>query len=130
MRVSPSECTEQLNNGEQRVREELEKAFPKSSYIALHSIGLSRHAKKPYGEADFVVITDFGIFCLEVKGGDVVRRGDGKWEIGYKKTGNYYVSSEGPFKQAAGANAAILNELKAANLSRTRKFMVFWGGIS
>ena len=35
MRVSPSECTEQLNKGEQRVREELEKAFPKSSYIAL-----------------------------------------------------------------------------------------------
>ena len=27
----------------------------------------------------------------------------------------------------SGANAAILNELKAANPSRTRKFMVFWG---
>ncbi len=127
MRVSPVEYLGDLNRGEKRVREELERAFAKSSYLALHSIGLSRHAKKPYGEADFVVITDFGIFCLEVKGGNVVRRQDGKWEIGYKETGNYYVSSEGPFKQAAGANAAILNELKAADPQRTRKFRVFWG---
>ena len=127
MRVSPAEYIEKINRGEERVRQELEKAFPKSSYVALHSVGLSRHAKKPYGEADFVVITDFGIFCLEVKGGNVVRRTDGTWEIGYKETGNYYVSSEGPFKQAAGANAAILNELKANNPVRSRKFRIYWG---
>ena len=127
MRVSPAEYVEKLNSGEERVRNELEKAFAKSSYIALHSVGLSRHAKKPYGEADFVVITDFGIFCLEVKGGNVVRREDGNWEIGYKETGKYYVSSEGPFKQAAGANAAILGELKSQNSSKDRKFRVHWG---
>ena len=62
MRVSPAEYVEAINRGEERVRRELEKVFPKSSYVALHSVGLSRHAKKPYGEADFVVITDFGIF--------------------------------------------------------------------
>lgn len=127
MRVSPSNYTEPLNKGEERVRSELEKSFPKSSYIALHSVGLSRHAKKPYGEADFVVITDFGIFCLEVKGGNVVRRQDGKWEIGYKESGNYYISSEGPFKQAAGANAVIYNELRAKDPERMKKFLVFWG---
>lgn len=127
MRVSPAEYIEKLNRGEERVRQELERVFSKSSYVALHSVGLSRHAKKPYGEADFVVITDFGIFCLEVKGGNVVRRQDGKWEIGYKETGKYYVSSEGPFKQAAGANASILSELKSRDPSRTRKFRVHWG---
>jgi len=57
----------------------------------------------------------------------VVRRQDGTWEIGYKETGKYYVSSEGPFKQAAGANASILNELKSRDSSRARKFRVHWG---
>src|SRR4051794_24955958 len=51
-----------------------------TDWIALHSLGLSRRGKKPYGEIDFVVlIPGGGVICLEVKGGRVACR-DGEWQ--------------------------------------------------
>src|SRR6266852_5246542 len=46
-----------------------------ADWIVLHSLGLSRRGKKPYGEVDFVVlIPRGGVFCLEVKGGRIACR--------------------------------------------------------
>ena len=43
-----------------------------------------------------MLVTDFGIFCLEVKSGRVHRTPDGIWKYeGYEK-------NESPFKQAEG----------------------------
>ena len=39
-------------------------------WYCLHSVGIARHERKRYAECDFVLITDSGVFCLEVKGGD------------------------------------------------------------
>ena len=73
MFINPPKLLDRTNKGEEDLRVILTKAFPKKNYIALHSVGLSEHSTKPYSEADFVLITDFGIFCLEVKGGEVKR---------------------------------------------------------
>lgn len=69
------------------------------SWTVLHSLGLSRRDKKPYGEIDFVVlIPGRGIVCLEVKGGNVVCK-DGVWETtGWNKKTSLLGKS--PFMQA------------------------------
>lgn len=77
---------------------------------AFHSVGLPKHKKKAYSEADFIVVTHSGILCLEVKGGRVSCE-NGLWafenthnQIDYKK--------EGPFEQAAGALFALEEALE------------------
>lgn len=37
-----------------------------SEWTALHSLGLAGHDRKPWTEADFVLIGPAGVFCLEV----------------------------------------------------------------
>ena len=120
------EITQEINKGEEDFRSVLKKSFPNKNYIALHSVGISNHSTKPYSEADFVVITDFGIFCLEVKGG-LISRERGIWKIGYED--NFYESSEGPFKQAAGTVGPILRALKDNNNERASKFTINFGVI-
>ena len=120
------EVSEDINKGEADFRRVLKQSFLNKNYIALHSVGISNHSTKPYSEADFVVITDFGIFCLEVKGG-LISRNKGLWKIGYE--GNYYESSEGPYKQAAGTVAPILRSLKDNNNQRASKFSINFGVI-
>ena len=39
--------------------------------VALHSLNLAEHRWKRTGEIDFLLISEHGIFVLEVKGGDV-----------------------------------------------------------
>lgn len=126
MIISPSILTHDTNRGETELRKILLNAFTSKNYVALHSVGLSEHSEKPYSEADFVIITDFGIFCLEVKGGNVERR-NGVWTIGYLDTGNYYESSDGPFKQASRTVDPILKRLRNADLNRANKFLIYWG---
>ena len=55
------------------------------------------HHRKSYGEADFILICPHGVFCLEVKGGEVHRQ-SGIWTIGWP--GKSYESSEGPLSLA------------------------------
>ena len=79
------------------------------NYVILHSLGLARHRRKSYAECDFVVIGRSGVYCLEVKGGRVVRE-NGVWLIGWP--GATYVSEEGPFKQSQSARGALLQEVR------------------
>lgn len=78
-----------------------------SDWTVLHSLGISGHARKPWAEADFVVVAPQGILVLEVKGGHVARRGR-RWYT------NDAPLKESPFEQAAGAAAALANDLHAA----------------
>ncbi len=70
-----------------------------SDWVILHSLGLSRRGRKPYGEIDFVVlIPGSGVFCLEVKGGGVACI-DGRWETtGYGRRTE--TMNRSPFLQA------------------------------
>ena len=93
--------------------------------ICLHSLGIARHRRKSYAEADFVFIGPAGIYCLEVKGGEVNRH-SGVWNIGWP--GKSYTSQEGPFRQAEGTRWALLDYL-TRQLGETfrRDAVLGWG---
>lgn len=94
-------------------------------YVAMHSLGLAHDSRKSYAECDFVLIGPTGIFCLEVKGGSVTRRG-GVWTIGWP--GSQYTSAEGPFKQAQAARGALLDEIRRqCGSGLLRRIPVGWG---
>ncbi len=42
---------------------------PGGEWKALHSLGLAGYDRKPWTEADLVLVGPRGVFCLEVKGG-------------------------------------------------------------
>lgn len=71
-------------------------------WIVLHSLNLSRHTKRLYGEIDFLIlIPGGGIYVMEVKGGSV-KCVDGIWQF-IDRFNNVYSSSIGPFNQARDA---------------------------
>lgn len=109
------------NIGEKYFAQKLVDSFRSKTYYAINSLGLEAHETKQYGEADFVLITDLGIFCLEVKGGSI-KREQGVWTIG-----DSYTSSEGPFKQAQGTIHPIMKCLQRSDAGRARKFPIGWG---
>jgi hypothetical protein len=76
-----------------------------ADWIVLHSLGLRSHGRKPWAEADFVVIMPEGVFVIEVKGGNVRREGR-RWFT------NKSQLSESPFDQAGGASAALFHDLR------------------
>lgn len=76
--------------------------------IAFHSLSLTSHAKKREGEADFVIVSTFGLFVLEVKGGKISFQ-DGLWST-ENKYGLHRISD--PFRQANGAVHAINKKIK------------------
>lgn len=74
-------------------------------WVAIHSVGLANHSTKPWAEIDFVLITDLGVWCLEVKGGIVEHHG-GQWSTNGKPL------RESPFQQAGGGSAALYEYLR------------------
>ncbi len=76
--------------------------------IAFHSLFLTDHAEKRVGEADFVIVSKYGLFVLEVKGGGInVINGD--WSTTGQK-GTFKIQD--PFKQANTAVHAIDAKIK------------------
>lgn len=72
----------------------------KPSYVAMHSVQLTSHPNKRFGEIDFLLCTNMGLFVLEVKGGQVSCH-NGVWY--YKdKHGNQNTGGS-PFHQANDA---------------------------
>lgn len=88
-------------------------------WLAIHSLGLASHSRKPWAEADFVVICGDGVIVLEVKGGRVSVE-NGRW------TTNGKPLNESPFGQAGGAAAAIHSELRD-RFPVLRRAIVGWG---
>ncbi len=80
--------------------------------VGLHSLNLHRHERKRYCEADFILVCRGGIFVLEVKGGAVSRNEQGVWEY-TSMDGRRGQSSEGPFRQAAGALSALRKAIES-----------------
>lgn len=76
-----------------------------------HSLNLTHHAYKRFGEIDFLIVGLPGILVLEVKGGGVACHA-GVWE--YRgRTGEIRTSPEGPFRQAQSALHGLMDKLKA-----------------
>lgn len=86
------------SNAEKRIFELLRNDPETKDWICLHSLGLARHQSQVYGEIDFVVLApEEGVFCLEVKGGNVGRR-DGMWTF-TNRYGEQNRRQKGPFQQ-------------------------------
>ena len=93
-------------------------------YCCLHSVGLTRHEKKEYAEADFVIVGPAGVFTLEAKGGKVVRT-DGVWTIG--DAGRSYTSLEGPFAQSEKTTHPLKDYLRERLGLRPDAYLMGWG---
>jgi len=80
-------------------------------WVVLHSLGLAKHTKRLYGEIDFLVLApDQGIFCLEVKSGDI-RREEGLWKF-TNRFGEVTTSARSPFQQAQEAMFSLINAIQ------------------
>ena len=97
-------------NSERYLYERLGRELP-DAWIVLHSLGLAGHEKKIWGEADIVILSEQGIFALEVKGG-TVSCADGVWSFGGDFKG--YTKRESPWAQAMGSLGAVRQRLRAA----------------
>lgn len=81
-------------------------------WIVLHSLGLSRHARKRFGEIDFVVLVPNGaVVCLEVKGGRISCH-NGIWES-MDRGGQAHRLKESPFLQARGGMFALQDIIRS-----------------
>lgn len=88
-----------------KLRDELD-----DSWTVLHSVGVASGQRKPWSEIDFVCISETGIYCIEVKGGDITRR-DGVW-IQTNRHGQEFQHTESPFQQVASASTALHHYLR------------------
>jgi len=112
MKMVPSTPHGTNSKAEKRIFDLLRHAFledKKSQYTAFHSLNLTRHAYKRFGEIDFLICCPKGLFVLEVKGGDVSCN-DGVWSYRNGR-GEINISKEGPFKQAESALHGLRKKL-------------------
>lgn len=89
-------------------------------WIVLHSLNLSQHTVRLYGEIDFLIlIPGGGIFVMEVKGGDV-KCIDGVWHY-TNKFNVTNTSNVGPFNQARDAMFSLRSAIEK-EFGRGHKF--------
>ena len=101
------------SRAELRVFDQLRRAFDgdaRSRFTAFHSLNLTHHDYKRFGEIDFLVVGRPGIFVLEVKGGGVSCEA-GEWRY-QDRFGVGHSSVEGPFRQAESALHGLRSKLE------------------
>jgi len=100
------------SKAEKRVFDRLRLIFEgDNSCTGFHSLNLTRHAYKRFGEIDFLFVSCRALIVLEVKGGRVGCR-DGVWHY-TNGSGDVNTSREGPFKQAESALHGLMKNLRA-----------------
>lgn len=111
--VPKSIAPEVRSRGERAIFEKIARELG-DEWTALHSLGLTMHARKAWSEIDFVLVGPPGVICLEVKGGRVACA-DGEWTF-TDRLGRASVKREGPFAQVAGAAAALARFLRGKDI--------------
>ncbi|MBK5939093.1 NERD domain-containing protein [Halochromatium roseum] len=128
MKLIPSTPRETNSSAERRVFDRLRTAFrqdqssgreqapfelgQQSALTAFHSLNLTRHAYKRFGEIDFVIVGPDGILVLEVKGGGIACH-DGVWSTS-DRGGALTRLKESPFRQAELAMHGLRSRLESA----------------
>jgi len=96
-------------------------------WIILHSLGLVKRGKKPFGEIDFVVmIPDGGLICLEIKGGRVFSK-DGIW-LTQDRNSKTHRLNRSPFMQAREGMFELKNTIRykfGVNSSEAQSFFAY-----
>ncbi len=111
MQIIPNTPYKTDSRAENRVFDKLRESFVNDPmYLAFHSLNLTTHAKKRFGEADFVILCEYGLFVLEVKGGRISSY-DGQWYT-INRNNEEHRLKESPFRQAEGALHAINNKIR------------------
>lgn len=129
MRMIPDTPYKTNSNAEKKVFDFLRKAFAESSqdYTCFHSMNLVRHARKRFGEADFLISCPDGLYVLEIKGGRVECR-NGIWRS-TDRTGEAHIFNESPFQQAETALHAVAAKLKEMLPESMFAHLVFGYGV-
>ena len=126
-RMLPPYISPQVKStGEILIFELFKNAPGTEDWVVLHSLGLSRHVKRLYGEIDFIVLApDLGIFCLEVKSGDI-RRQDGLWRF-TNRFGEVSTNTRGPFQQAEEGMFSLIEAIKGRFGDKTHLARLLYG---
>jgi hypothetical protein len=108
--IPPYFC-EDTSSGERQIFDRLKDAPESDDWTCLHSLAISKHSEKVYGEIDFVLlIPNHGVFCLEVKSGRVSRK-NGVWE--YKnQSDQVFKDPVGPIGQVNSACYSLMKSVK------------------
>lgn len=113
MRMIPDSPYATKSRAELRVFDRLRSAAPDDSaeaWTAFHSLNLTRHERKRFGEMDFLICGPKGLFVLEVKGGRVVCT-NGVWKF-INRFDEENTSTESPFRQAESALHGLMARLR------------------
>jgi len=115
MKMIPSCPRNTQSSGERRVFDRLRSAFeqePGADLTAFHSLNLTRHAYKRFGEIDFVIVGSPVVLVLEVKGGGIACH-DGVW-YSTDRAGRNNRLKECPFRQAESAMHGLKERVDVA----------------
>jgi len=109
--LPPYISDEVKSTGEKQIFDLFKNGPSTENWVALHSLGLAKHTKRLYGEIDFLVLApELGIFCLEVKSGDI-KREEGLWTF-TNRFGEVTTSARSPFQQAQEAMFSLINAVQ------------------
>jgi hypothetical protein len=101
---------------------------PAGQTVAYHSLNVTSHPYKRFGEIDFLLCGPRGLIVLEVKGGGV-KCVDGRWSYLDRK-GRENPARESPFRQAEGALHGLSEKLaEHFGNDALRKFVSGYGVI-
>jgi len=100
--IPPCISKDVISTGEKQLFELFKKAPHTEDWVVLHSLCLAKHVKRLYGEIDFLVMAPkLGIFCLEVKGGEIGRK-EGQWKHTNRYGEVFNVDLEGHLRKIDG----------------------------
>ncbi|HWP00630.1 MAG TPA: NERD domain-containing protein [Methylococcus sp.] len=110
MRLIPSTVVGDPKSEAERMVFDLLRQVTLPGGVAFHSLSISEHEYKRWGELDFVVLSPRGLIALEVKGGAVACH-DGLWTY-TDRFGNPHSNSEGPFRQVQSGLMGLRKRLE------------------
>ncbi len=129
MKMIPSYLNQNVkSNAERRVFQEFKKVNDGKGYYCLHSVNLPEHEYKICSEIDFIVLSQHGLFILEVKGGGITCNNDGIWFY-EDRWGIRHHSSEGPFHQARSGMFTLRDRLNEKIPHHEMREMVMGFGV-
>lgn len=119
---------DEISSGEKRTFELLKSVNFDSSLIAFHSLNISEHDYKKWGEIDFIILGETGLYIIEVKAGQIRVDNDGIWHT-KNRYGQENRLNESPMDQARSAAYNLLDMIKRDTNLDIKKYHNFGCGV-